>query len=182
MCGEADSSATSASAAQGGGEVAQAFLDLAHGRRAERPVQVSAYLRQPAARHRGTAGETVQNHVHRIAGVVGQGIADRVELVHGGMVRGQPRVQGVGGVEPVPGQPQVHADRAGQPRQKVAGPDVREVSDAGLGHRPHRALGDNPEAAADGQTETAAHAHAVDERHDRDGILGDPGVSQAHHE
>ncbi|MFJ5035054.1 LysR substrate-binding domain-containing protein [Streptomyces sp. NPDC088560] len=38
----------------------------------------------------------------------------------------------------MPGQSQVHAYRAGQPRQKVAGPDVREETDPGLGHRRHR--------------------------------------------
>jgi hypothetical protein len=79
--------------------VVQAFLDLAEHRGAERPVHFAAYLRQPTPRHGGTAGQAVQDDVHRVAGVVGQGVRDRVEAVPGDEVRGQPRVQGVGRVE-----------------------------------------------------------------------------------
>ena len=76
----------------------------------------------------------------------------------------EPGRQAVGRAEARAGEPEIHAEAAGQARQHVGRADVREQADAGLRHREHRALGHHAVRAVHRDPDAAAHRDAVEQR------------------
>ncbi|CDX37141.1 hypothetical protein MPLSOD_290154 [Mesorhizobium sp. SOD10] len=91
-------------------------------------------------------------------------------------VGSQPRPQRVAIADAISRQPEIHAERAAQIRQQVAGADIGEEADADLRHGELRIFGQHPMRAMEGDADAAAHDDAVDQRDIGFLEAGDAGV------
>jgi len=95
---------------------------------------------------------------------VGQQLIQQRQALGRHMVRRYAGIDAVRSSKPRPGQRDITADFARQPRQGMGSADIGDQPNAGFRHCEQRALGGNPVTTMDRQPNPAAHGDSIKDR------------------